>query len=277
MAHALNVRENELSKLGCELDSPVSLFWAKFAERRPSAAPNMRVVCENIARAISDDYCADEVQEMLMLMTEEQLQKVMAEAGGKATWIGMITYILGPFKPSTLNVPDSAKMALAPSIPVLPSAVKVEATYDILPLGQSMEADGTLVDDLIPEYVFNAYFECEDPLHQELSSKDVTAVLNAYTHFMITHHGQPAGDKAMRLWHGKQLKRRLKHLPTHGNTPGPMRKWHELLSERKRNIGRKDSKVRGKILTRARPRSSSAPTILALCASPPSTSWPDAN
>ena len=115
-----------------------------------------------------------------------------------------------------------------------------------------MEADGTLADEILPEYVFNAYFECEDPLHQELSTKDVTATLDAYTHYMITTYGQPAGDSTLRTWHGKQLKRRLRHLPDHGKgLPGPKRQWKALLYERKRNLGRKDSKVSGNIQTSA--------------------------
>ncbi len=246
MALALHVREDELSRLGCEPNSAVSLFWANFAERRPSAVPNMRAVCENIAHHVRHDYCADVVQDMPALMTEEQLQKVMSEAGGKATWSGLVTFLLGPFKSS---VPDSAKMVLdCTKVNALLPPVKAESTYEILPLGQHMEAEGTLENDLLPEYVFNAYNECEDPETQELSAKDVTAVLNAYTHFMITHHGQPAGDKALRVWHGKQLKYRLKHLPSHGHQAGPMRKWSDILQERKRNLGRKDAKVRALVI-----------------------------
>ena len=251
MALSLRIREDELSKLDCQPDSPVGLFWAKFADRRPLAVPNMAEVCAKIAYCVENNYCADTVQDMPNMMTEQQLQQVMAEADGKATWSGMITHILGPFKPSVTAV-DIAKLPLPPSAVMLPP-IKAEPTYEILPLGRDMEMDGTLADDVIPEYVFDAVFECEDPNNQELSAKDVTAVLNAYTHWMITTHKQPAGDKIMRVWHGKQLKRRLKHLPTHGNTPGPMRKWCKLLSERKRNLGRKNSNVCGRILTRTCP------------------------
>ena len=90
----------------------------------------MRAVCENIAHHIRHDYCADVVKDMPALMTEEQLQKVMSEAGGKATWIGLVTFLLGPFKSSMLTVPDSAKMVLHPANALLPP-VKAEATYEI--------------------------------------------------------------------------------------------------------------------------------------------------
>ena len=260
MALALHINDDELSKFGCDPDSPVCIFWAKFAERRPTAVADMATVCNKIAQTIENDYCAESVEDMPKLLTEDQLQQVMAKEGGKPTWSGLITHILGPFKPSVApgvnnSTPPSAFHAmLAPhqplQAPLVKAPVKAEATWPCLPLGAMMEADGTLQDDILPEYVFDAVCECEDVEEQELTTKDVTAVLNAYTHFMVTHHKQPAGDKTMRKWHGKQLKRRLKHLPTNGSRPGPMRKWSDILEERKRNNGRK-AKVRGTTLTSA--------------------------
>jgi hypothetical protein len=104
MALSLRIREDELSKLDCQPDSTVGLFWAKFADRRPLAVPNMAEVCAKIAHCVENNYCADTVQDMPNMMTEQQLQQVMAEADGKATWSGMITHILGPFKPSVTAV-----------------------------------------------------------------------------------------------------------------------------------------------------------------------------
>ena len=286
MALALRLNDDELSKLGVDPDSPVSLFWAKFAERRPTAVPDMETVCSKIAQTIEHDYCAESVEDMPKLLTEDQLQQVMAKAGGKPTWSGLITYILGPFKPSLAagvnNITPPSAVHLRPTCAgpapfeaaheplqappppvVFAPPIKAEPTWPCLPLGAMMEAEGTLQDDIIPEYVFDAVFECDDVEVQQLTAKDVTAVLNAYTHFMITHHKQPAGDKKMRAWHGKQLKRRLKHLPDHGKgKPGPMRKWSDLLEERKRNNGRK-AKVRGTTLT----LTSAAPTIALSCRS----------
>jgi hypothetical protein len=260
MTLALHINHDELFKLGCSPDSPVGLFWAKFAERRPTAVPDMEKVCRKIAQTIEHDYCAESVEDMPKLLTEDQLQQVMAKEGGKPTWSGLLTYILGSFKPSVAAGVNNISTPLPPlaHTPLeAPRAVfvprgKAEPTWPTLPLGAKMESDGTLQDDILPEYVFDAVFECEDVQTQELTSKDVTAVLNAYTHFMVTRHKQPAGDAMMRKWHGKQLKRRLPHLPDHGTRPGPMRKWSFILQERKRNYGRK-AKVRGTTLTSAAP------------------------
>ena len=264
MTLALHINDDELFKLGCYPDSPVGLFWAKFAERRPTAVPDMEKVCKKIAQTIEHDYCAESVEDMPKLLTEHQLQQVMAKEGGKSTWSGLLTYILGSFKPSVAAGVNNISTPLPPAPlqlahnplealrDVFVPPAKAEPTWPSLPLGAMMEADGTLQDDILPEYVFDAVFECEDVQNQELTSKDVTAVLNAYTHFMVTHYKQPAGDAMMRKWHGKQLKRRLPHLPDHGTKPGPMRKWSFILQERKRNYGRK-AKVRGTTLTSAAP------------------------
>ena len=248
---ALHIRTDELlTKFGCTPESPVSLFWDAFAAARPTAAAEMQTVCDHIAARLAD-FCVDTVQEMPVMMTELQLEQVMAQAGGKATWSGLVTYMLGPFKASVvMTVPLNLV-----SVPETAGSVKSDATYQILPLGATMEAEGTLEADILPEYVFNAYTECEDPLNQELSAEDVTATLNAYTHFMITVHKQPAADKPMRKWHSKQLKTRLRHLPDHGRTPGPIRRWFNLLTERKRNVARKGGTVSANI------RSGVAPTI----------------
>ena len=134
---------------------------------------------------------------------------------------------------------ESAALIAKPIVKPGPP-VKLESTFTILPIGATMMTDGTLGDEILPEYVFNAFIECEDPLHQELTTPDVTATLDAYTHYMIVAHGQPAGDKPMRVHHAKQLKARLRHLPDH-QKPGAMRKWLDMLTERKRNLGRKGS------------------------------------
>lgn len=246
---AVHIRTDELlTRFGCEPESPVSMFWDGLAAARPTAAPEMPTVCKTIAARV-EDFCADTVQDMPMLMTELQLQQVMVQAGGKAAWSGLVTHVLGPFKSSVVTAPDSAKLVEE----TCALKFKSEPTYEILPLGQAMEADGTLEADILPEYVFRAYTDCEDPVNQELSTDDVTRVLNAYTHYMVTVHKQPAGDKPMRKWHAKQLKARLQHLPDHGSTPGPMRRWLKLLNERKRNVARKSGSVSANIRTGVAP------------------------
>ena len=56
---------------------------------------------------------------------------------------------------------------------------------------------------------------------------------------MIVQHKLPAGDKTLRVHHAKQLKQRFPKLPDHGSTPGNLRKWYNILTERKRNASRK--------------------------------------
>ena len=51
MTLALHMNHDELFKLGCSPDSPVDLFWAKFAERRPTAVPDMEKVCRSLLLA----------------------------------------------------------------------------------------------------------------------------------------------------------------------------------------------------------------------------------
>ena len=44
--------------------------------------------------------------------------------------------------------------------------------------------------------MLDAHEECEDPNHQELTASDIKNVLNAYTHYMITHiTGSPLATK----------------------------------------------------------------------------------
>ena len=102
-----------------------------------------------------------------------------------------------------------------------------------------MRAEGSIENEILPEYIFDAADECEAPGSLAITSNDVTNVLNAYQHYMIVQHKQPAGDKTLRVHHAKQLKQRFPKLPTYGTTPGPLRKWYKILTERKRNASRK--------------------------------------
>lgn len=249
MALVVHGNEGALAKLGVDPDSTVPFFWAKIAEQRPTAAPNMAEICRKIGATIESDYFAMSCSEMPLLMSEWQLQQVIVAAGGKSTWSGLVTFALGPFKSSA---PQSASLVSTPDedgadkVVVWRPPVKAEATFEIMPIGAAMEAEGSLAEEVLPEYIFDAVYECEDPSKQALTRNDVSAVLNEYSHFMITVHKQPAGDKPLRLWHAKQLKRRLPHLPDHGDgKPGETRKWITLLNERKRNLGRNNAlKVR---------------------------------
>ena len=84
-----------------------------------------------------------------------------------------------------------------------------------------------------------AKFTCAPIAPQEVTSNDITCILNEYTHYMLTEHNQPAGDKDLRLHHAKQLKNRYPKLCKNGSVAGHLRKWFDILSERKRNLGRK--------------------------------------
>ena len=224
--------EEELAKLGLEPTSSVSNFWNKVAERKSTAHPQMAKVCSQIATVVEEDFCAETIEEMRGMLTVEQLQQIMSQSGGKSTWSAMITKIVGDFKPS-------APPAMVPfTAASFNTDVKREATFPILALGAAMESAGSMDKGIIPEYVFKAYSECEDPRSQQLTAIDLTDVMNAYTHYMIMEHGQPAGDKALRKHHARQLKMRLPNLPDHGKHLGRGRKWLDVLEQRKRNLAR---------------------------------------
>ena len=129
MTLALHINDDELFKLGCYPDSPVGLFWAKFAERRPTAVPDMEKVCKKIAQTIEHDYCAESVEDMPKLLTEHQLQQVMAKEGGKPTWSGLLTYILGSFKPSVAAGVNNISTPLPPA-PLQVAHNPLEAPYE---------------------------------------------------------------------------------------------------------------------------------------------------
>ena len=131
--------ENALAALGCARDEPVANFWEAVAQRMPTAAPDMPAVCKNIAAVVAQDYCADTVGELALMMTENQLQKVMTESGGKATWSGMITSFLGPFRSS--GAPESAKCVLG-SAESAKARVKATALYDTTLIGAQVQDGG---------------------------------------------------------------------------------------------------------------------------------------
>ena len=59
-----------------------------------------------------------------------------------------------------------------------------------------MRAEGSIENEILPEYVFDAADECEAPGSLAITSNDLTNVLNAYQHYMIV---QPADDKIIFL------------------------------------------------------------------------------
>ena len=227
--------QGELEKMGCTLQTEVTLFWTKAAERLASKTPeNVGKIFSMCAQSVEQEYLANTVKEMMEVVTDTQIQQLLTKAGGKATWKNVIEFIVGSkFK-------SSAVQQLVPA-PQLLIHNTVEPTFTISPLGAQMEAEGTLDNEKLPAYVLNAHLDCEDPKEQELSGPDVTAVLNAYTHYMITARGQPAGDKRLRTHHGQQLRKAYPKLPAHGKTPGSARRWACLLHERKRNYSRKSA------------------------------------
>ena len=233
MALALVAHQDELEKMGCTLKSEVTLFWARLAERMADKAQeNVGDIFSKCAETVRRDFLADTVEEMMELVGDTQIQQLLTNAGGKATWKNVIEYIVGSkFK-------SSAVQQLVPA-PQLLTHNTVEPTFVISPIGAQMEAEGTLADEKLPAYVLNAHTECEDPKEQELTGPDVTMVLNAYTHHMIVTYGQPSGDRPLRMHHARSLKAAYPKLPKHGTTPGSARRWIKLLDERKRNYSRK--------------------------------------
>jgi hypothetical protein len=227
---------DELAKLGCTLESDMPTFWKAMARRVKRPPPDMEQICDKVAAEIESDYGAETVEEMTHVVGERQLEQLLTRCGGKATWRGLVEYVIGlKFQSSA---PSSAQLALTEVGETPKVVVKTEPTFEAQPLGALMTVDGSLHSDILPEYVLDAHEECEDPNHQELTASDIKNVLNAYTHYMITHHRQPAGDKVMMVWHAKQLKKRYPHLCNHGLTSGVSRKWLGLLKERKRNVSR---------------------------------------
>ena len=141
--------------------------------------------------------------------------------------------------------PSSARHALVPISDNNGTGGTVNASrYDRCVLGSQMRAANTLSTEKLPDFIFNAVYECEDPKHQAITSNDVTAVLAAYEKYMVVKHGVIGGDAALRLHHGHLLKARLPHLCDNGKgAPGATRSWHKMLKERKRNSQRKSTKV----------------------------------
>lgn len=228
---ALVLHGGELAKLGLDMDSDVSALFAAMPGRMKKPPPDAENTFTKLAEAVEDDHQASTVHEMMELVSAHQFQKVLQEVGGKPTWIAFIEMIIGQkFK---TGAPESAQ--LVPTFSARPS------TFESKPIGRLLEADGNMESELLPEYIFDAVTECEDPVVQEISENDVTAVLNAYTHYMITEHRQPSGDKPLRARHAKLLKKRLPHLPAYGKTPGHLRKWYKILTDKKRNMSRKNA------------------------------------
>ena len=235
---------SELEKMGCSLQSELPHFFKKLAERMSAKAPaNIGDVFSSCADAIQTDFLVDNVQDMFLTVYDSQIQNVLVQTGGKATWKNIIELVAGvKFKSSA---PAAALVPLSPAF-----HNTVEPTFTISPLGAQMENEDTLKDEHLPAYVLTAHSECEDPQEQELTAPDITAVLDAYTHYMIRKHNQPAGDKRMRLHHSRELKLHYPKLCAHGKTPGSMRRWLKLLDERKRNYSRKSAlKARGPFCT----------------------------
>lgn len=227
--------ESELDQMGCTLKSDLPHFYKALAERIANKAPvNIANIFSKCAEVIERDYFASNVEEMMLLVGDTQIQQVLTQAGGKATWKNILELVVGcKFKPSAQPSAQQLVPAAQPAVhnTLIP-------TFAISPLGAQMEGDGTLNDEYLPAYVLNAHSECEDPQEQELTALDVTAVLNAYTHYMLIKFNQPAGDKRLRVHHAQELRIHYPKLPAHGKTPGAARRWVNLLQERKRNFSR---------------------------------------
>ena len=230
-----------MAEMGVTLESSVPEYFQALARRIAKQAPsNIQEILASCAQLIEEEYLANSVKEMMVAMSDQQIQQVLTRSNGKRTWYRMIELTVGS---TFYKIPPPADQPLVAAAPLVHN--NVEPTFVISPVGAQMTADGTLDDEFLPSYVLNAHTECDDPQAQDLTAPDVTAVLNAYTHYMITRFNQPAGDKPLRLHHAKELHKHYPKLPAHGKTPGAARRWSKLLDERKRNFARKNSlKVR---------------------------------
>jgi hypothetical protein len=248
----LALHESEqLSRLGCEIDSKVADVFARIPGRMKKPPANAAEIFAALAAAVEEEYQVDTLSEMMELLLVGQFEKLLTQAGGKATWIAWLEMIFGmKFKTGASQPPSAQLLALAPAAgnPNL-----YAPTFKVQPLGALMLANGTLADEILPEYIFDAITECEDVTKQQISPKDLTAVLDAYQHYMIVTHKVPFGDKVMRAHHAKQLKARIPHLPDHGKTAGATRKFDRIIQERKRNFSRTKSLKVGPQPARAMP------------------------
>lgn len=253
-------RDDALATLGCKLDTDLDEFWAKIAERTAAKGPtNMHEIWLKVAGAVQEDFMISSVEEMFSAVSATQIECILTRSGGKATWRVMIEFAAGMRFPSA--APPSAQLLSAVKSESglqgkQPPTFAIRGTVDLL---GDEDADG-MDGEVLPEYVLSAHVECEDPLQQELPQNDITLVLDAYTHYMITAHGQPACDKKMRLHHAKQMKNRYPRLCTYGKTLGCQRSWLAMLTERKRNFSRKAAlKVRLLLARRSARRSAPVP------------------
>jgi hypothetical protein len=230
---------DELTKLGCDMDSKVTDVFARIPGRMKKPPADAAKIFAAVAAAVEEEYQVDTLSEMMELILVGQFEKLLTEAGGKATWIAWLEMIFGMRFKTGSSAPPSSQLLMHNSGNALPTNCK--PTFEVKPIGALMLEAGTLANEILPEYIFEAITECEDVTAQQISAKDLTAVLDKYQHYMITHHKQPHGDKVLRSHHAKQLKARIPHLPDHGKIAGAVRKFDKILHERKRNFSRTKS------------------------------------
>lgn len=201
-------REDALARLGCGMDTDVHEFWRIFAERIGDRGPdNMAEVCANVADSVRDEFMAGTVEEMFASLHDSQIEGLLKASGGKPTWRKMVEFHAG--LRFTSSVPTSALAEPAAHLVPRQAPGHHKPTFDIQRSTTLFaSADTGLKAEILPEYVLNAHTECEDPQNQELPANDLTQVLDEYTHYMITTHDQPAGDKELRVHHARQLKNR---------------------------------------------------------------------
>ena len=229
-----------MAELGLSWSSDMPTFWRAIAKK---AAPDGKynTVCETIGESLIDEMVLT-TDQMMTKMTDVQIKRILITSGAKETWMSMVEFVTG--SQFTMAHPASAQLALTTLNPNVHGWHGRASKFDRCSIGAQMSAAGTLKDERLPDFIFDAALECEDPRNQALTSNDITAVLNMYDAFVVVKHGTLGVDAPLRRRHAAILKERLPHFSKYGETSAVARCWYKMLQERKRNIRRTDSKVR---------------------------------
>ena len=193
-----------MAELGLSWSSDMPTFWRAIAKK---AAPDGKynTVCETIGESLIDEMVLT-TDQMMTKMTDVQIKRILITSGAKETWMSMVEFVTG--SQFTMAHPASAQLALTSLNPNVYGWHGRASKFDRCSIGAQMSAAGTLKDERLPDFIFDAAFECEDPRNQALTSNDITAVLNKYDVFVVVKHGTLGVDAPLRRRHAAILKER---------------------------------------------------------------------